>query len=45
MKCPHCHKHFTDEGRAKGGRKSRRAFLDSENVAAYTGSWIPNDAA
>jgi hypothetical protein len=23
----------------------RRAFLDSENVAAYTGSWIPNDAA
>jgi sarcosine oxidase delta subunit len=26
MKCPNCGKTFKDEGRAKGGRKSRRTI-------------------
>jgi len=32
MKCPHCKKHFTDEGRAKGGRNSRRVITDAQQA-------------
>jgi len=29
MICPHCKKHFTDEGRAKGGR-AKKHYSDEE---------------
>jgi hypothetical protein len=30
MICPHCHKHFIDPGRAKGGQKSKRQITPEQ---------------
>ena len=33
MICPHCHKHFVDEGRAKGGKASKRRITPEQQAA------------